>query len=148
MFAVFVPRNTFHSLYFYHRTALLLMTKPRRLSRYQLEGPENVPTAVSAKVNCKRLIPFSVLSGMLKRLTFLTCYFLFHLQIDVYSFGLLLCEMCIRELPVPHQTRDQISLITDRDFRDLVMSCVRQDPGERSNMAEVISELERMERKS
>ena len=70
------------------------------------------------------------------------------MQIDVYSFGLLLCEMCIRELPVPHQTRDQISLITDRAFRDLVMSCVRQDPGERPKMAEVISELEQMEQKS
>lgn len=69
-------------------------------------------------------------------------------KIDVYSFGLLLCEMCIRELPVPHQSRDQISLITDRVFRDLVMSCVRQDPGERPNMAEVISELGQMEQKS
>ncbi|KAJ7319163.1 hypothetical protein OS493_036676 [Desmophyllum pertusum] len=66
-------------------------------------------------------------------------------KIDVYSFGLLLCEMCIRELPVPHQTRDQISLITDRVFGDLVTSCVRQDPAERPNMAEVISELEEIE---
>ncbi|XP_078367513.1 uncharacterized protein LOC144651443 isoform X2 [Oculina patagonica] len=69
-------------------------------------------------------------------------------KIDVYSFGLLLCEMCIRELPVPHQTQDQISLIKDRVFKDLVTSCVRQDPVERPNMAEVISELEKLEQKN
>lgn len=49
---------------------------------------------------------------------------------------------------MPHQTLDQISLITDRGFRDLVMNCVRKEPGERPNMAEVISELEQMEQKS
>ena len=55
--------------------------------------------------------------------------------------------MCIRELPVPHQTRDQISLITDRVLGDLVMSCLRLDPGERPNMVEVISELEQWNKK-
>ena len=67
---------------------------------------------------------------------------LYSFQIDVYSFGLLLCEMCIRELPVPHQTEAQISMITDQVLRYLVSSCVAEDPGERPTMAEVISRLE------
>ena len=69
-------------------------------------------------------------------------------QIDIYSFGLLLCEMCIQELPVPHQTQAQISMITDQVLRDLVLSCVSEDPGERPTMAEVISRLEQIEPKT
>lgn len=69
-------------------------------------------------------------------------------KIDVYSFGLLLCEICIRELPVPHQTEDQVSLIKDEVLRNLVKSCVRQDPEERPKMAEVIGKLEQIERTS
>lgn len=65
-------------------------------------------------------------------------------KIDVYSFGLLLCEMCIRELPVPQKTDTQIFLMTDQDLRDLVMSCVRDKPKERPNMAEVLRELEQI----
>lgn len=66
-------------------------------------------------------------------------------KIDVYSFGLLLCEMCIRELPVPHQIEDQISMVTDQTLKNLVISCIRKDPKERPSMAEVICELEQME---
>ena len=69
-------------------------------------------------------------------------------QIDVYSFGLLLCEMCIRELPVPRQTEDQISLIKDEVLRNLVTSCAQQDPEERPKMTEVIGKLEQMEHTS
>lgn len=53
--------------------------------------------------------------------------------------------MCIRELPVPNQTEDQISLIQDGVLRDLVTSCVRQDPEERPKMAELVRKLEEME---
>ena len=63
----------------------------------------------------------------------------------MFSFGLLLCEMCIRELPVPNHTQEQISMIADQVLRDLVTSCVRQEPGERPTMAEVITVLEKVE---
>lgn len=49
---------------------------------------------------------------------------------------------------MPHQTTDQISLIKDQAFRDLVTRCVLQDPAERPKMAEVISELEKLEQKN
>ena len=56
--------------------------------------------------------------------------------------------MCIRELPVPRQTEDQISLIKDEVLRNLVTSCARQDPEERPKMAEVTEKLEQMEHTS
>ena len=63
----------------------------------------------------------------------------------MFSFGLLLCEMCIRELPVPNETQEQVSMIVDQVLKDLVTSCVRQEPGERPTMAEVITVLEKVE---
>lgn len=63
-------------------------------------------------------------------------------KLDVYSFGLLLCEMCICELPVPERMEAQISFMTDEDLRELVRSCVRKDPKERPSMAEVLLKLE------
>lgn len=60
----------------------------------------------------------------------------------MYSFGLLLCEMCIHELPVPERFEAQISIMTDQDLRELVRSCVRDDPKERPSMAEVLVKLE------
>ena len=53
--------------------------------------------------------------------------------------------MCIRELPVPNETQEQLSMIEDQVLRDLVTSCVRQEPGERPTMAEVITILEQVE---
>ena len=50
--------------------------------------------------------------------------------------------MCIRELPVPERIEAQISVMTDQDLRELVRSCVREDPGERPSMAEVLVKLE------
>ena len=60
----------------------------------------------------------------------------------MYSFGLLLCEMCICELPVPERMEAQISVMTDEDLRELVRSCVRKDPKERPSMVEVLLKLE------
>ena len=61
-----------------------------------------------------------------------------YLQVDVYSFGLLLCEMCIRELPVPQQIQDQIGLVTNGVLRELVMRCVARAPEARPTMNDVI----------
>ena len=53
--------------------------------------------------------------------------------------------MCIRELPVPNETQEQVSMIADQVLRDLVTSCVRQEPQERPTMAELITILEKVE---
>lgn len=65
---------------------------------------------------------------------------------DVYSFGVLLCEMCIRELPDPQVIRYQIRQVTNIVLRGLIQRCVQGDPKARPVMSEVISELEELVR--
>ena len=60
---------------------------------------------------------------------------------DVYSFGVLLCEMCTRELPVPQQIQDQITLVANGVLRGLIMQCVARAPEARPTMSDVISML-------
>ena len=67
-------------------------------------------------------------------------FFLFW-QVDVYSFGLLLCEMCIRELPVPQQIQVQIGLVTNGVLRELIMRCAMTNPDSRPTMGDVITVL-------
>ena len=64
-------------------------------------------------------------------------------QVDVYSFGLLLCEMCTRELPDPERRGNQIRRVSGA-LGDLVRRCVRRDPNERPKMNEVVAELEQL----
>ena len=59
----------------------------------------------------------------------------------MYSFGLLLCEMCIRELPVPQQIQQQIGLVTNGVLRELIMRCVVGAPEARPSVSDVISVL-------
>ena len=63
------------------------------------------------------------------------------IQVDVYSFGVLLCEMCIRELPDPERREQQVETMTNRVFRDLVRRCLETEPGRRPNMEQIIDEL-------
>ncbi|XP_078367503.1 uncharacterized protein LOC144651439 isoform X2 [Oculina patagonica] len=63
-------------------------------------------------------------------------------KVDVYSFGVLLCEMCIRELPDPERRDQQIAMVTNRLLRALVRRCVQTEPETRPNMEEIIEELE------
>ncbi|KAL9975215.1 hypothetical protein ACROYT_G012347 [Oculina patagonica] len=63
-------------------------------------------------------------------------------KVDVYSFGVLLCEMCIRELPDPERRGQQIAMVTNRLLRAFVRKCVQTEPGVRPNMEEIIEELE------
>jgi len=63
-------------------------------------------------------------------------------KIDVYSFGVLLCEMCIRELPDPKQREEQVALVTSHMFRSLIRRCLQSDPLDRPNMEEIIANFD------
>ena len=75
-------------------------------------------------------------------LTHFPLRFLFPFQIDVYSFGVLLCEMCIRELPDPQNREEQVAMVTNYLFRSLMRRCLQTEPKERPHMEEVIENLE------
>ena len=60
----------------------------------------------------------------------------------MYSFGVLLCEMCIRELPDPERRDQQIVMVTNSLLRALIRGCVQREPAARPNMEEIIEELE------
>ncbi|XP_068685473.1 ubiquitin carboxyl-terminal hydrolase 15-like [Montipora capricornis] len=63
-------------------------------------------------------------------------------KVDVYSFGVLLCEMCIGEMPDPERREEQVLLVRNRLFRNLVRQCLQADPAMRPGMAQIIQELE------
>ena len=71
-------------------------------------------------------------------------YHFFCLQVDVYSFGVLLCEICIRELPNPDRRDEQVAMVTNRVLRALIRRCLHQDPQERPSMEDIIGELEKL----
>ena len=62
----------------------------------------------------------------------------------MFSFGRLLCEMCIRELPVPNHTNEQIRSISNGHLRDLVQRCTNTIAENRPTMQAVISALEHL----
>ncbi|XP_068698264.1 uncharacterized protein [Montipora foliosa] len=63
-------------------------------------------------------------------------------KVDVYSFGVLLCEMYIREMPDPERREEQVLLVRNRFFRNLVRQCLQADPATRPDMAQIIQQLE------
>ena len=66
-------------------------------------------------------------------------------QVDVYSFGVLLCEMCIREMPDPQRRHQQVLHVKSHVLRNLVCECLQDNPAERPEMSEIIKEIERFE---
>ena len=59
----------------------------------------------------------------------------------MYSFGVLLCEMCIRELPDPERRNQQIAMVTNSLLRALIRGCLQSEPEARPVMEEIIEEL-------
>ena len=59
----------------------------------------------------------------------------------MYSFGALLCEMCIRQEPDPEQRLVQVMEIERGKFRILARRCLEKDPWLRPNMDTIIEEL-------
>ena len=60
----------------------------------------------------------------------------------MYSFGVLLCEMCIRELPDPQRRENQIERIENWSHHNVVSRCVKTHPNDRPDMKTVIELLE------
>ena len=60
----------------------------------------------------------------------------------MYSFGVLFCEICIRELPDPDRRDEQVAMVTHRMLRALIRGCLQQDADERPSMEDIIGELE------
>ena len=60
----------------------------------------------------------------------------------MYSFGVLLCEICIWELPDPYRRDEQVAMVTNRVLRDLIRRCLQQDANVRPRMEDIIGELE------
>ena len=50
--------------------------------------------------------------------------------------------MCTRKLPDPDQREEQISQVTNQEFKSLIQRCVQPNPGQRPDMQEITSELE------
>ncbi|PFX21241.1 Ubiquitin carboxyl-terminal hydrolase CYLD [Stylophora pistillata] len=63
-------------------------------------------------------------------------------DVDVYSFGVLLCEMCVRELPDPERLKQQVVMVTNHELRSLIRKCLQLEPEARPSMEEIITELQ------
>ena len=65
----------------------------------------------------------------------------FIFQADVYSFGLVVLEMSIGELPVPQEHSRQLGKVVEEFLRRLIRECIQPNPDERADMQRVVAEL-------
>ena len=63
-------------------------------------------------------------------------------KMDVYSFGIMLVEMCSRELPANYE--ELIRQIQWPQMVTIIRQCIRRDPQARPNMADSVAELSRL----
>ena len=65
-------------------------------------------------------------------------------KIDVYSYGILLCEVTLREFPILMRLNDMKELLKTKHFlqiHSLVQKCTQVDPVKRPTMSSVLEEL-------
>ena len=65
-------------------------------------------------------------------------------QIDVYSYGVLLCEMSTCELPIPEERVSQINGISNANLKELARVCTSTDPTTRKTMQQIIRVISTM----
>ena len=63
-------------------------------------------------------------------------------MMDIFSFGVLLVEMCTAEFPEVSARPRQIASIRDREWVGLIRRCTHQSPNRRPSAAEIIAELQ------
>ena len=65
-------------------------------------------------------------------------------KIDVYSYGILMCEVTLREFPDPDHLREMKEKMKTKDvlLHTLVMKCTQHMPDKRPTMAAVLNELD------
>ena len=61
---------------------------------------------------------------------------------DVYSYGVLLCKMCIRDLPDTTKRDTQVAQVPYEGFRCLIQRCIQMEPETRPTMEEIIEYLD------
>ena len=64
-------------------------------------------------------------------------------KIDVYSYGILLCEIAICQFPDPGKYQDLLRQVQTqwKFIYDLIVSCTKHNPDERPTMLEVLDKL-------
>jgi serine/threonine protein kinase len=78
--------------------------------------------------------------------SFLLSFILFvFTKIDVFSYGLLVCEMSICQLPDQIERRNQMRRIPHIGVKNLVRRCTESDPKSRPTMQGVIASWQNME---
>ena len=68
-------------------------------------------------------------------------------KMDVYSFGILLCEVVLREFPDPYKLEESQEKLRTKSIQlhSLMLRCTQADPSARPSMAGVLSELDELE---
>ncbi len=66
-------------------------------------------------------------------------------KIDVYSYGVLLCEVTTSRFPDPEQYRSMMSQVKQQSpfIHRLIELCTKRSPSDRPTMAQIISDLDR-----
>ena len=62
-------------------------------------------------------------------------------KMDVFSFGVLLIEMCIAQFPDDDKQASMIDIIRDRRWVEMIQQCTHQDQTQRPVMSQIITRL-------
>ncbi|XP_028400637.1 probable serine/threonine-protein kinase DDB_G0281745 [Dendronephthya gigantea] len=64
-------------------------------------------------------------------------------KIDVFSYGILVCEIAICEQPDPRNRKNQRKSISNKNIKKLVKSCTKSEPQDRPTMQKVLENWQR-----
>ena len=60
----------------------------------------------------------------------------------MYSYGVLLCEMCIQKRPNPEERTLQVSAVSDELLKVIIKRCIKKEPEARPTMEQIIDRLD------